>query len=179
MAEVKLSVSGQAELKALAARLKAAGDKGLRSELRKAIKKATGPAVRDVQQAARTMKVTGARGGGKKARRLHYTGKRAAKGGHGLRATIARATRAEIKPGGDARVTIRTYARYLPMDQRKLPRYLDRPKGWRHPVFGDRADWVTQYGEPWFASTLIRHGPAVRREILAAMKTVAEKIAKE
>jgi hypothetical protein len=198
MAGVKLSVTGQAELKALSARLKDAGEKGLRKELRRAIKTATGPALRDVQEAARTIPVRGARGGGKAARRQHYTAKRKAKGGHGLRATIARATRADIKASGQARVTIRTYARYLPADQRKLPRYLDREKGWRHPVFAQRdwvstkkgkgsrgergsdhgagETWVAQYGQPWFAVTLIKHGPKVRKEILIAMKTTADKI---
>lgn len=172
---VQVSVSGQAELKALGRRLKDA-DKVLRRELRKGIKKAAAPAVRDVQEAARTIPVRGTRGGGKRDRRLHYTAKRKAKGGHGLRATIARAIRADIKATGHAKVTIRVFSRYLPADQRNLPRYLDRTKGWRHPVFGDRENWVDQHGQPWFASTLVQHGPAVRREVLAAMKTVADKI---
>lgn len=200
MGDILLSVSGQADFKALSRRLKDAGEKGLRKELRRAIKKATGPAVRDVQEAARNIPIRGARGGGKKSRQLHYKGKRAAKGGHGLRATVARATRADIKPAGEARVTIRTYARYLPEDQRNLPRYLDREKGWRHPVFAKRGwvsmskgkgsrgergtqhgageTWVEQFGAPWFSVTLKKHGPPVRREILDAMARTADKITK-
>lgn len=175
---VQLSVSGQAELKALSFRLKTAA-KELRPELRKAIKKAAGPAVRDVQEAARTIPVRGARGGGYLSRAVHHASrsKRKLAGGHGLRASIARATRADIKISGEPRVTIRTYGRYLPQDQRHLPRYLDREKGWRHPVFGDRENWAAQFGAPWFAHTLKKHGPKVRGEVLDAMRRTAEKIA--
>lgn len=170
------SVSGAADLKALGARLKEAGDKNLTKELRRGLRKAAKPAVADVQQAARDIPVRGARGGGKKARRVFHKGKRTPKTGFGLRATIARATRAEVKTSGAARVTIRTYARYLPQDQRRLPRLLDREKGWRHPVFGDLENWVDQYGSPWFGATLKKHGPTVRKEAFAAMKRVAEQI---
>lgn len=177
---VKLSVTGQAELAALSRRLKEAGEKGLTKELRKGLKNAAGPAVKDVQDVVRTLPVHGTRGGGKGGRAAHHNMrfKRAAKGGHGLRATIARATKADVKTSGEARVTIRTYARYLPADQRRLPRYLDRAKGWRHPVFGDRENWVRQFGKPWFGTTLKRHGPAVRKEVLDAMRRTAEQITK-
>lgn len=172
---VQLSVSGQHELKALAHRLKT-GAKELRPELRKAIKKAAAPAVRDVQEAARTISVRGARGGGRAARALHHASRAKRKADHGLRATIARATRADIKLGGEPRVTIRTYSRYLPADQRRLPRLLDRPQGWRHPVFGNRESWAAQFGEPWFGHTLKKHGPKVRDEVLDAMHRVGQKI---
>lgn len=174
----KLSVTGQAELKALGARLKEAGDKGLTRELRKGLRAAAGPAVRDTQHAVRTLPVRGARGGGTFSRAAHHRGKQRPKGGFGLRATIAQATKAETKISGSARVVIRTFARFLPESQRRLPRYLDRQKGWRHPVFGDRENWVAQYGKPWFAATLKKHGPKVRGECLDAMRRVAEQITK-
>lgn len=175
MAEVKLSVSGQAQLKALAGRLKEAGETGLRKETSKGLKKIAKPAVQKVQGAVRTLDVKGTRGGGKKARRLHKT-KAKGKMRWRLRETIAKATVAEIKMGGTPRVTIRTRSRHLPPDQRKLPKYLDSEKGWRHPVWGNKDVWVDQHGGPWFSETLKKEIPAVRREMIAALDRVADKI---
>lgn len=170
---IKASVTGQAELAALARRLKEAGDKGLKKELGKGLKKAAKPAVAKVQAAVRALDVRGTRGGGKAARLRH---KAKARGKGRLRETIARATIAEVKTTGTARVTIRTRARNLPPDQRRLPRYLDREKGWRHPVFGNREVWVSQRGGPYFSVTLRRETPAVRTEVIQAMRRVASQI---
>lgn len=182
MANVQISVTGAEQLERLGKRLKEAGDKELTKELRKGLKKAADPAVRHVQHAIRTLPVRGARGGGKSAREIHQQRanfKRVRMRSSGLRESIARAIKARISTAGSgAAVRIRTSASELPADQRKLPRYLDRDKGWRHPVFGNREVWVAQYGRPWFGETLKKEGPAVRREVLEAMHVIAEKITK-
>jgi hypothetical protein len=178
MAGVKLSVTGQAELATLSTRLKAAGDKGLTRELRKGLQRAAKPAVDAAQDAARRIPIRGVRGGGTAARAAHHRirYKRAARGGHGLRATVARAVRAQIRMGGNAALTIKTLARMMPASQRKLPRYLDSVRGWRHPFFGNREHWYQQRGEPWFGETLKRQGPTIRGEVLDAMARVAQQI---
>jgi hypothetical protein len=64
----------------------------------------------------------------------------------------------------------------LPADQQSLPRHLDSPKGWRHPVFGNKNNWVHQQGKPYFATTIKRHAPAFRRAVISAMETIRSRI---
>ena len=80
-------------------------------------------------------------------------------GRSGLRAAIAQATRAVQQDRGNS-VGVRVYVNstYLPPDQRKLPRHMNRGQ-WRHPVFGNKNVWVTQTVSPegWFSNVAHRH----------------------
>lgn len=174
---VEIAVTGQAELAALAVRLKAAPPV-LKRELRKELQAAGKPAVDHVRDAIRTIPIRGSGGGGSKARAAFKPRKHPTPGMHGLRETIARATKMQVLFNGDnSKITIRTFTRNLPEGQRKLPRYLDSDKGWRHPVFGRRKDpWVKQTGKPWFYETLKKEAPNVRVHCLAAMRRTAEMV---
>lgn len=58
-------------------------------------------------------------------------------------------------------------------------RRLNRPAGWRHPVFGDREVWVHQTGKPeWFETPLRAHREQYRAAIRKAMEDMAERIAR-
>lgn len=156
---------------ALQKRLKKAGRGDLRKDISRAIKKEAQPALNDTKRAISSLHVKGTRGGGKAQRRKANVGRAknkvsAAKKNTSLRVTIARAIRLKQRISGrSAGVTIEVQSDLLPVGQRKLPKYLDNPNGWRHPVFGNRKKWAAQAGGPWFASTIRRHAPAIRAAI--------------
>lgn len=199
---VDVRITGAEQLGSLAKRLKDAGEgKALRKELLKAIRAGAKPALADTRKAIRAIPITGARGGGRKQRQRTAYGDASArlqkdtgdpfgiidkeerawaraKKGAGLRDSIARSLRLNVKTGSrSAQVRIEVDSSKLPEDQRSLPRHLDNPKGWRHPTFGKKP-WVAQKGRPWFEVTIRKHLPAMRAHILKAMDDVAAKIEK-
>lgn len=164
----------------LAKRLRQAGRKDLRSSLRKKISDAGRPVLDDVKTAVRTIPVT-SHGGGTAQRRRYNVGRAtterakrsAGRRGAGLRSTIASATKLQITAKG---VRFVVQSSKLPENQRSLPRHLDSEKGWRHPVFGNRDNWVAQKGRPYFASTIKKKAPAFRRAIVEAMEKIRREI---
>lgn len=202
---IDIRITGAEQLGSLSKRLKEAGNgKDLRKQMLKAIRTGAKPALADTRQAVRKIPVTGARGGGRRQREkqafgaafdpVHdrateeemasdeFAGKEdrarsRARKGAGLRDSIARSLRLVVKTGSKtARVRIEVNAAKLPEDQRSLPRHLDNPKGWRHPLFGNRERWFTQKGQPWFRVTIERHLPKIRDDIQQALDDIANKI---
>lgn len=50
----------------------------------------------------------------------------------------------------------------------------------RHPVFGNRENWVTQEVRPgWFDDTMKASAPDIRRELMAAMEAIAQQVVRE
>ena len=178
MTEIRVVTSGQ--WRAFANRLKKAEQgKTLRRALTKRLRGEMAPAVRDVQASIRDLHVRASRGGGTAARRRHYqeARPRGRVTAHGLRASIARGVKSRVKYSGiivGARIAVDASA--LPADQRKLPKYLDRPRGWRHPVFGNPEAWVTQYGAPWFKPPIQRRLPAIRKAVAEAVADTLKEI---
>ncbi len=160
---------GQGEFRELGKRFrKTTNGAAVRKALTKAIQGELKEAQRAVQSAIKGLDVRGVRGGGHSAREAHhYTRrKRALRGGHGLRATVARATRTRVKYSGQTvGAKIWVDRAVLPADQANLPRYLDDPRGWRHPVFGHKARWVRQVGGAYFARTLSPRTPQIRAAV--------------
>lgn len=190
MAKVSLSLQGAYEWKQLSKKLKGAAQRDMRAALRKRIQEAGQPVLAEVKDAARTVPVTSDRGGGTSRRRTYNSvraGRRARKAGKnvqaaaaraarrkaGLRDTVAGATKLQITNRG-VRFFVDSSA--MPESQRTLPRHLDSPKGWRHPVFGNRASWVHQQGKPWFAATIQKRAPKFRQSVLDAMDDVKKQI---
>lgn len=190
MAKVSLALQGAYEWKQLSAKLKGAGQKDLRAALRKRLQDAGKPVLDEVKQAARDIPVTSDHGGGTSRRRTYNSlragrsafkrgksvkaaAKRAAKRPAGLREACAAATKLQINTRG-----IRFYvdSSSMPESQRTLPRHLDSEKGWRHPVFGNKAQWVHEQGRPWFAATLKKRAPAFRQSCLDAIEDTIKKI---
>jgi hypothetical protein len=182
---VDIRIAGADQLARLSKALKET-DKRLPPKLNKAIRTGAKPAVKAAQQAVRTLPVRGTRGGGRTARQLHAFARSKGKNeekrrvrarrGAGLRDTIARAVKVQIKTGAKAAaVRIVVDEKLLPPDQRSLPRHLDSAEGWRKPTFG-HDPWTKQYGRPWFASTIRKYAGELRTQILAAMKDIADDI---
>lgn len=199
MAEIRLS-SGQAgqQFRDLSKRLRQAGRTDLRKNLRKAIQDAGKPAVAATQDAVRSIPITSeglgsrvgdfrvpanSRGGGQKQRRQHKAEssrtekarQRALKRGGGLREAAARTVRIQITTRG---IRIISDSKAMPANQRTLPKRLDSPKGWRHPVFGNRQVWVTERGKPWFGATIQQHAPEFRAAVVDAMDLTRDAIEK-
>ncbi len=58
-----------------------------------------------------------------------------------------------------------------------LKRSFDRPKGWRHPVFGTDT-WVPQLGRPYFGSTVERRAPQIEKAVKQALEDATNEIPK-
>lgn len=190
--------NGGADFKALAARLKAAGKDGaaIRKALTKELQGELKDVVADIQASVKSVKTTAKRashGGGYAQRRRfdasadYVRALKAAKAGkvarsrkappHGLRARIARGVKSRVKWSGfkyGAQVVVDTTG--LPRSERRLPKHLNNPKGWRHPVFGNRENWTTQSGEPYFDRAIAKHIPRIRRVVKAAVDRTMERI---
>lgn len=177
---VSLSARGAVEYRELATRMRQKGRADLRKRLRGKIADAGRPVVDEVKQAVLSLPITSHGGGA--AQRRHYNvarastarAKKSAERRHtGLRQTVASAIALQQTAKG-IRIVVRS-AR-LPEDQRTLPRHLDSEKGWRHPVFGNKSNWVHQQGRPYFASTIKKRAPQFRQAVLDAMDEIAQEI---
>lgn len=84
----------------------------------------------------------------------------------GLRGQLSKATRLEIKTAGKkAGVALRVDGRKMPAHMKSLPAMVEGTKRWRHPVYGNRENWVNQRGEPYFYKTVRVAGPASRQAV--------------
>ena len=139
-----MAANGSIELRALAVRLREAGDTRLLAEMVGALKAGAKPLISDVRDAA--------------VRDLPHTG--------GLAARVAASSMTTSVRTGPRTAGVRLTGRS------KAGRQLDR--GFvDHPVFGDRGVWVHQ-GVPqatgWWSRTLAERSPAVTPYLLAVMK---------
>jgi len=138
---------------ALGKALKDAGNKDLKKDLNKRIKKAAQPVVKS--QRGRVKQLSSAPSEWRK--------------------SASRRTRvkADLKTKKRAGVRIIT----APVKgEGAYARYMNRGK-WRHPVFGDRENWVTQHVQPrgWFDDPARFARQSVTKEVIKAMSdTVAE-----
>lgn len=180
---MEIQTNGGADFKALGAKFRAAGKDGaaIRRATTKRIQARLAVIVDEQKSMAVGMHVKGTRGGGSKRRAGAVSAAamrkgrkvRARRGGYGLRSTIASAIKSKVSYSGfklGARITVG--AARLPQSQRKLPRYLNSSKGWRHPVWGNRKNWVQQFGEPYFDEPIARHRDRIRREIAQEVNDV-------
>lgn len=90
----------------------------------------------------------------------------------GLRARVAAGVR--VQPG---RQGVRIVAT-APLGERGLPRGLDNgPRGWRHPVYGNRDVWVQQRGGSWFREPIAEEHDSVERRLTDVLEQMADNIA--
>lgn len=169
---VDVRVQGAEKFRHVAAYLKGPATKELRKQLSKRLRTAVKPAVEDVKAKVRSLPVRSVGGGGSGQRRAHRGGRGKS---HGLRSTIASGVRVQIRYGDrpDLKIVIRPN---LPGGQQKLPRYLNRASGWRHPVYGHRDRWVKQVGGEYFEQTILRHQQQIAGEIVGALDDAAQAI---
>jgi hypothetical protein len=160
-----IRILGTGQLLELQRRLRAAGHENLRSSMQRRIRRAAEPLRDDLQTA---IQQTSIRSQGRSTRR----------GGPSpttrpLRATIAAAIRISVRNtsgAAGARVWIDRSA--LPPDLRNMPKVINEGRI-RHPVYGNRKRWATQWAQPpWWDTTVRRHTPRMEREVARVIDDV-------
>jgi hypothetical protein len=173
----------------------------VRKALTATIQKELKSVVEDVQSAARGMSIRGERNAGSRvrmssgrgalsrerfdaAKELRRASKAAAKGktvrrrrggglSTGLRERVAHSVKSRVQYTG-FRMGAKVYVdgSNFPASQRKLPRHLNNPGGWRHPVWGHRDRWAREVGEPYFDRPILRHRDRIRKNVAVAVNNV-------
>lgn len=174
---MELRAVGAEDFRALGKRFRKAANgadvrKGLTKRLQAELKTVTA----DVQAAVMAVDSKGVRGGGRRSRERASTRKRTPRGGHGLRASVSRAVKSRVKYSGiTVGARLRVDGSAMPADQRKLPKYLASPKGWRHPTFGGDP-WVRQTGGDYWYPTIRRRIPRIRKAVNEAVHDVLKEL---
>jgi len=160
---------GTGQLLELQRRLRAAGHENLRASMQRRIRRAAEPLRNDLQSAIQTTHIrppgrTTRPGGPSPTRRP-------------LRATIAAAIRISVRTtGGTAGARIWIDRSALPPDLVNMPKKINEGRI-RHPVYGNRRRWVTQWAQPpWWDTTVRRHTPRMEREVARIVADVRRRL---
>ena len=91
----------------------------------------------------------------------------------GLRERVASGVK--VEDGGIGDVTIE--ATMAEPDEQIIPLGLDRPEGWRHPLFGNKAHWYSNPGYSWFRETFSNSEKDFEDKLTNVLEKKAEEIA--
>lgn len=168
---LSLKLQGQRRFRDTARRLREAGRTDLVKQMAGGLRQAAKTALADQRREVQQLDINGVRGPARPART------RRPKPATGLRRRVAATVDLEVRTAGQ-KPMVRFVARgeRMPAGQQNMPRNLDNPKGWRHPLFGDRLRWYAQRGGSWFWPPLQRHIRDFRKAIDDAITMVIEKI---
>lgn len=152
-------------------------DKELGKSLRKRLTAAATPVRDDVRAAALSLPSSG---GGASS----YRKKRGTEGGGAkFRQGIAAATEIKVNPSTPGYFSIRIRVSGTKFAAKtgkniKLPRYMEglSKKSWRHPVYGNRNNWVSQQSHPYLIPTANRHKPAVQTAVQKALQDAVDAV---
>ncbi|MFE0699117.1 hypothetical protein [Streptomyces sp. NPDC058872] len=169
MAVGSVQITGTGELIELSRRLKQAGGPRLKANFSRRIRRAAEPMYNDAKNAIRTVSINapgrkqGSRGGASPTSRP-------------LRATIADAVRLSVRTGANPGARMWVDKSRLPSDLRNMASVINEGRI-RHPVFGNRRRWVTQWASPpWWDTTVNRHKPRMRAEVQRVLSDVRRTI---
>ncbi|MFI1287459.1 hypothetical protein ACH4VM_02925 [Streptomyces sp. NPDC020792] len=153
-----IRVIGTGQLLELSARLRRAGHENIRSSFHRRIRRAAEPLRNDLQDAIRHLDIRSqGRGSGKRGGRSPTT--------RPLRATIAEAIRISVRTTGDPGARVWVDKSRLPRDLKRMPDVINDGRI-RHPVFGNRRRWATQWATPlWWDRTVRSHHDRITREV--------------
>ncbi|MYU24763.1 hypothetical protein [Streptomyces sp. SID8352] len=154
-----VQILGTGQLLNLSRRMRTAGGPRLRQNFSRRVRRAAEPLHRDLQRALRTQS-------------LASEGRKAGKRGgpspttRPLRSTLAGAVRISVRSGAAPGARIWIDKGRLPPDLRNMPWVIDQGRV-RHPVFGNRRRWATQWARPagWWTKTVQTGTPRMRAEI--------------
>lgn len=96
-----------------------------------------------------------------------------------LRPAIAKKIRPEVKLGGRwSGARVKAFKTKNIRGFPNAPKRTNRASGWRHPVWGNRENWVTQHGKhEWFDGSFQGREGIYRAAVLQAMEDMARRIA--
>jgi hypothetical protein len=129
-------------------------DPELKKALRKTMTALAKPIVADVKAAELSIPAQGGQAAGTRKKKGETLG---------LRASLANATKSDINATGrGAVVHIRvSSSKFMAASgrPRSIPYYMEgrRKRKWRHPVFGNKENWVEQSPHPYLAVTVLKH----------------------
>ncbi|MER6534681.1 hypothetical protein ABT215_12900 [Streptomyces sp900105755] len=156
---MSIFVRDSGDLRRIGRELRRMDDKELKKRFRKELRAAAAPLVPKVRASIRS--IPSSRG---------YSP-------DGLRGALSRATRLQVKTAGrQAGVAIRVDGRKMPAHMKSLPSMVEGKKRWRHPVFGNRENWVTQGAEPYFYHVVRVAGPVSRRAVSKVLDGISRDI---
>jgi hypothetical protein len=154
-----IQLKGANNLREMAIQLRKADREDLGKGLNRAIKNAAEPTLKDIRESAERLNTRGIR---KPGARRPFVKVMPPKG---LRRKIAESVTATVSVlAENPRVQFRT-GRGLPAELANMPRNLDKPGVFRHPVMGNRGAWVGQTGDPWFFEPIKNNLRTFRAEI--------------
>jgi len=158
MAVGNVQIVGTGQLIDLSRRLRAAGGPRLRANFARRIRRGAEPLHADLKTSIRTVNITspgrgqGSRGGASPTTRP-------------LRATIAEAIQLSVRTGSSPGARVWVDKSLLPSDLRNMASVINEGRI-RHPVYGNRRRWVTQWASPpWWDTTVRMHTPRMRAEV--------------
>jgi hypothetical protein len=156
---VSLSLRHGEDLRRISRELRKMNDKEIKKRFRKELRAAARPLVPAVRRSIRATPS-----------KRPYTA-------DGLRGRLSKATRLEVKTSGrQAGVAIRVDGRKMPPGQRGLPKAMEGLKRWRHPVYGNRAVWVSQESHPYFFRVMRTAGPRSRAAVARVVDGITRDI---
>jgi len=144
----------------------------LKKALRKRLMTLAKPVVAEVKQAELNLPSKREMGGTRKKKGAHL----------GLRASLAAATKADFNGTGRGAVLhVRvSTSRFLTVSgrPRTLPYYMEgrRKREWRHPVYGNKDNWVGQKPKPFLGEIVARNKPAFALAVNNAVEDVVKEI---
>ena len=91
---------------------------------------------------------------------------------------MAKATTLQVKTAGrQASVILRVDGRKMPPKAKSVPAYAEGSKPrWRHPVYGNRDNWVQQPSQPYFYNNLTVAGPRTRQAVGRVIDQISKDI---
>jgi hypothetical protein len=141
-------VYGAQQLFVVSKQLKAIGDKELQASMRRRLRAAAAPVVLKVKAKAAEHSTT-------------------------IPATIGLSMRYAGKRAGAYIISRKSK---MPPGHEPLPGLFEYKAKFRHPVYGDRENWVTQAGFPFLRVTVMKEAPELRRELLGIIKDVSRSL---
>jgi hypothetical protein len=148
-------------------RLRAAGGENIRSSMQRRIRRAAEPLRDDLQSSIRGLNI---RSQGRSGRSGPSPNTRP------LRETIAGAIRISVRTGSNPGATVWIDKGRMPPDMKNVPAQLNSGR-LRHPVFGNRRNWVNQYASPpWWDDVVRQHTPRMEREVARVLDDVRRRL---
>lgn len=150
---VTIRANGGTQMRNLSRAMKQAGRGDLRRDMLRTIRGAARPLTGEAQRAA--LRIPSKSGGAT-----------------GARAEVAAAVTLQVRQTG-----VRIAVLQKKMGARAaLARGWENPRGWRHPVHGNRDVWVAQDGHPWLYPTLHRGRPKVAAAVQQVLTDTAREL---
>lgn len=164
-----IRVIGTGQLLELQARLRRAGHENIRASMQRRIRRAAEPLRNDLQDKIRGLEIrsqgraAGKRGGVSPTTRP-------------MRATIADAVRISVRTSGNPGARVWVDKGRLPPDLKRMPDVINDGRI-RHPVFGNRRRWATQWADPgWWDKTVRARTPRMTKEIERVVDDVRRRL---